>query len=164
MTDEQTALVPAVRGLVVLRADLASYRDTVLAEAHTRVARKTAALIEAHEGIDAANAAGEYDQCAAWQRRYTHRLKPLERAQQFLSAVEAGYLPIPRMPARRFWRDDTVLPPAALQAMAEAKSVGAFETFVLVDGNDDRTPGHRYRDPILCGVADGEMFPVAWWR
>lgn len=164
---------PEIRTLVVGAAGLVEYQATVLAEAEQRVTKWQADYTTALAGVAAAERANEPDQLKLWRRRRTITLRRLGRAQAFQRVVNAGYLPIPRLPSVRIemlsWRDNNkLLPPEALDALAEAKTIHGWTSFELVDGRDWR--GRRLAargrgvDPILVGVCDGEMFPLAWWR
>ena len=178
MTNETTtALVPSsplpqLKTLVVVAGDLTSYQASVYAEAQQRVARWEAAVDEAENGLAYAELANEDVQVKLWKSQRTRRVRRQERARAFLRVVEAGYLPIPRMPGVPLemldWRrSHKLLPPEALLALSEAKEIEGWTRFELIDGRDWN--GRLLRrgtgaDPILVGVCDGEMFPLAWWR
>ena len=170
-----------VRSLIVPTATLEAYRDQTLAEARQRVADRRQRLAGAdvsldtiQRGIDAADAANELWQQHLWKGRLqgaragiTKRRHELEHAERFLQLVEEGYLPVPRMPAVDIFRLRDPLPPEVLAIIANEKEKGVFEEFSVVGGRDRWARGRQRvqgRDPILVGLCDGEMFPLAWWR
>lgn len=160
---------PAIRTLVVGKADIGAYQVAVLHEARAAVAEVEAGIAEAQAGVDAASRAGEGGQLRAWRNRLTRRTNKLAKSRRYLKAVESGYLPIPRLPAVRLEWTERLIPPEALEALAEAKKLGTFEWFGVVDGTDASDWGaprtrRRRRDPILVGMCNGEPFPIAWWR
>lgn len=171
-TETTVTIIPpaplVVRTLVAGKADLQAYANAVLDEARTEAARWRANFNEAERGVRAAEAAHEPDQLSRWRGQRTRRLHRLQRAERFLKAVEAGYLPIPRIPTRRIDWTDKLIPPDALDNLAEAKRSGLFEHFTIADGAEITSWGRgrssRGRDPILFGTIGTELFPIAWWR
>jgi hypothetical protein len=162
---ENQAMV--VRTIVAGKADIQAYANAVLAEAQTEATHWRLSLEEAERGVVAASAAQEPDQLARWRSQRTRRLHRLERADRFLKAVEAGYLPMPRIPTRRIDWTDKLIPPECLESLAAAKASGLFEHFSIADGSDITGwsgRSSRGRDPILFGVIGTELFPLAWWR
>lgn len=163
-------VIPAsIRTLVVGRADIVSYRDSVLSEARQLVASLEQKWAEADAAQKAALAAGEPDQEWRWRSQRTRRHNQLVKRRKFLTAVEEGYLPIPRLPAVRIEWTERLIPAEALLQLKEAKDSNLFEWFGVIDGTDatawgsPRGRGAR-RDPILVGFICGEPFPLAWWR
>lgn len=160
-----------IRALVVGQTDVESYRASMLSEVRTRFAERDAALHEAELGVDAAVNAQEPEQARLWRSQVTRRRRRRDLASTLLRVVEAGYLPIPRLPSVRlsslkYRSKDNLIPPEALDALAEAKEIPGWQAFELVDGKDwaGRSLRRGSRDPILVGIVDGEMFPLAWWR
>lgn len=169
MTEQSLTISPTnalvVRTLVAGKADIQAYAVTVLEEAQREVQRWRGQRDEAERAVRAATDANERDQLWRWRAQLTRRSNRLARAQRFLDAVEAGYLPIPRIPARPIGVTDKLIPPEALESLAEAKRSGLFEHFRIADGSElNSWRSSRGRDPILLGLIGTEMFPIAWWR
>lgn len=173
--------LPKVKTLIMGNVGLESYQVSTLTEALERVEnRKQAAatvereIEEAKRGIVAAEGAGLSQQQQQWTTRYWNRSRVLKRrrdslgrAQNYLELVESGYLPIPTLEGanRLHWLRDP-LPPEVLETIAAEKEHGLFTQFQVVGMRNEweskRQKNHR--DPILVGLCDGEMFPLAWWR
>ena len=184
--------LPAIRKLVLGKLEVEDYQRSCYLGAQAIVMTRSQALTEAKanytrtqdeakRGVEAARAAGEPEQARMWTRRLgTGRSAigrheaALQRAQSFLEVIEAGYLPIPRIPALRVELLRETIPPEALEVIASEKEHGLFEYFVVANGEDARADHYRpwhnatsriaNRDPILMGICNGEMFPLAWWR
>lgn len=176
-----TSLVPItetpqpakIRSLVVGTAMVEQYAQDVLGEARRRVQTWEGKRDDAADGIRAATEADEPHQKNLYRSRLTTANRRLQSALNYLNVVESGYLPMPSMPGvplnRLHYRpskQQQMIPPDALRALAEAKKVPGFTSFELVDGRNafGQAWRTRARDPILVGVADRELFPIAWWR
>ncbi len=105
------------------------------------------------------------------RRRVVLLARDLEQALRFKVAVEAGHLPMPRLPAVRLEHASTI-PVEALESVEVAQASGLFDEFRIIDGREADIYGtprrdaraHAGRDPILVGLIGREMFPLAWWR
>jgi hypothetical protein len=173
---------PAVYSLIVPTATLEAYRDQTLTEAKERVSARKAAVALAEHDVKVAevNRQLAVDAKVVWQEdiwrgrlqgarsRVTRARNTIKAAEDFLELVESGYLPIPRLPAVDVHRLADPLPMEALMALKSEQDKGVFTEFAVVGGRDRwaQRRGRRAlgRDPILVGVCDGEMFPLAWWR
>lgn len=172
---------PGIKSLILGTVDLESYKSTVLQEAQMRVVTRQQGIdmaqaekAEASRGLAAAEYADIDTQIALWRTRYwradyriKRRTKQLESAQKFLSLAQDGYLPIPTLPGGinpRWLRDP--LPPEVLETLGVEDASGRFTEFQVIGGTPSWGRGRRraHRDPILVGICDGEMFPLAWWR
>lgn len=169
MTNELT--VPEIRTLVVGKADLASYHAEVVREARQRVALFEQRLDEAERALALAEQMPSTapGQASRWKGQVTRRGNQLSLARRYVGAVDAGYLPIPRLPVVKLQFTERLLPPEALESLKAARDAGVFEWFGVVDGTDATRGGfplmrRAHRDPILVGMILGEPFPLAWWR
>ena len=163
--------LPPIRTIVVGHLELEKFQQSLMQQARTQVALKRQALDEADAGMAAAKAADEPEQYRRWRSRYMARRQPLMNAESYLSVLDSGYLPIPRIPALNLDHVRGAIPPEALQSLAEAKKSGLFDYFVVADGREatdyhQPVPARRHqnRDPIMIGVCAGQFFPIAWWR
>ena len=175
----QAMTAVAVHSLLVPSVTVDAYRDQTLTEARERVenrrmaiTRAEQAVVEAEHGLQLAQDSNVWFQQNLWQgrlqgarSRVTKHKHSLVRAEDFLALVEEGYLPIPRLPSVEVHRLADPLPPDALQVLVHEQGRGIFTEFAVIGGRDrfarSRATG---RDPILVGVCDGELFPLAWWR
>lgn len=164
-----TLLVP--HGLAEsLAQSLRAEAQSALSKAEREVNEAEEALRIIAEQLDSEVDVDAHQQQRLWRRRWETRNRRRQKALQMIAVLEHGYLPIPRIPAVRISWANTLIPPEALQVLAEAKQSGLFQYFALVNG-DESTSGHypaggrhSKRDPILVGVLGGEIFPLAWWR
>lgn len=120
------------------------------------------------------------------------RVKRVRERVQFLgrvvSAMEHGYVPIPRLGGQRLQIEAEELPPEVLLAYAQAQGAKLFGEFRLVAGEEASSRGRRgrraARDPLLIGVvrtpehrietgargwpiivpAREAHFLISWWR
>ncbi len=179
-TELTTATLPSIKSIVLAGVDVTAYQATVLREAQQRLATRLhgiemaeAEKTEAQRGFDAAEYADIPTQMQLWRERYRRadyrirrRQKTVALARKFLSLVEDGYLPIPTLPgANPLWILRDPLPPEVLETLGVEQTHGRFQEFVVVGAATNWEPARsRHRDPILIGICDGEMFPLAWWR
>jgi hypothetical protein len=198
-TRRKEITVPPIRSLIVPPGNFADYMRRLIETASAAVedARRkvlkaehtedTENIAEAKRALEAAQRLGGqegHDQQRRWrwelnsrERRKKVRLarakRRLTQATNMAAALQAGYVPLPRMPAVRMDYMYEVMPPDVLDAFTEAKEVGVFEEFRVITGQETLgnsglpDPGrgrHPGRDPILVGLIGHELFAVGWWR
>lgn len=187
---------PTIKAIIAPPGNFSTYMNKLLDATADRIetAKRKVATAEAWEDSDAIREAEEgvaaaerlegnegISQLWRWSnelktRRRSKKIR-LARAKRELTrglamkdALEMGYVPLPRMPAVNMEYVYQAMPPDVLDAFTEAKEVGVFEEFRVIDGREATRYGrpvgaaHSNRDPILIGMIDGEMFAVAWWR
>lgn len=177
MTQEMEPVGAArAQSLIFIRSHMQRFYDSLLAEARTASSREERQLAEFRDGLRIAEQVGDEIQARRYRIRITRRHRETEKAGKILAALEAGFVPMPRLPALSLRFLLGLIPPDALLALDEAKKTGLFEEFRVVNGQDadssgwprqppDRKSGNAPRvDPVLVGMIAGEMFPVAWWR
>lgn len=184
MTNEVATIderrLPVVRSLMIESGTLENYQLQTLDEARERVRMRALAveavereLADAERGLAAAEYADVEWQIQLYRNQIssrrnvrTRRANRLEDAKKFLSLIEDGYLPIPTLEATRVeWVRDPI-PPEALEILGTEQAHERFREFAVVGMAPRWAERGRRRgvDPILVGVCDGEMFPLAWWR
>ena len=156
---------------VFVRTNLEQFQNRLLAEGRQVRDLRRSEMEELRQGLAAAEAAGIEEQARRYRTRITRRQRDVVRAENIVGALEAGFVPMPRLPAVTLRHVLGLIPPEALLALGEAKETGLFDEFRVVDGrNADRTgwprewAAPRGRDPILVGMIGQEMFPLAWWK
>ena len=158
---------------IFVRTNLEQFQDRLLAEGRQIRDRRRSDIEELRLGLAAAEAAALEEQARRYRNQITRRQRDVVQAENIVGALEAGFVPMPRLPAVRLHHVLGLIPPSALLALGAAKETGLFEVFRVVDGrNTDRTgwpiewsrSRRRSRDPILVGMIGQEMFPLAWWK
>ena len=197
-TQEEMVVVeatPAALSLIVARSDLVRFQASLLAEARQRIilvendltlARDKLVALEASddpkraadmaEHVGLPDQANEHrwhrtDQIGGARRRITQLTKRYDVARRLLEALEAGHVPIPRLPAVKLEYAIGLIPLEALESLDMAQNTGLFDEFRIIDGRAANRYGYpqtrtrpKGRDPILVGMIGNELFPLAWWR
>ena len=156
---------------IFVKTDLERFLTRLLAEARDVLLQRQTTIDELHRGLILAQETGLELQARRYHNRITRRLRDVVRARRIVEALEAGFVPMPRLPAVSLEYVLGLIPPDALLALDEAKKTGLFEEFRVVDGRDAWTSGYprrsskaRGRDPVLVAMIGAEMFPIAWWK
>lgn len=174
---EQSLTIQTSSVKVFTPAQIVSGRDDI-------IARKRVELAAAREAIAALKSAG-----AGHSRvdRLRERARFIEKT---ITALEMGYVPIPRFDSLTLNLEAEELPAQALVALAYAQSAEAFDEIRIVRGMEPQggrgNPRRGARDPLLVGVIsspnhqvdDGQgrwnsvqfipgrssHFLIAWWQ
>ncbi len=186
-----------VTSVIAARTDIERYRASLVEEtqealqeveqrlAKARVVHAAAEAADAPHtrGMEMAEHIGLEDQVRLhdWargsavrsaRRRVTVLAREADQLKRFGLAVQAGHLPMPRLPALKLDYARNAIPVEALESLEAAQQAGIFDEFRLIDGRDANAYGYptshrappKGRDPILVGMIGREMFPLAWWR
>ena len=186
----------AVQSVVAARRDIDHYQRSLIEQTSVKIADLEERLLKARTRLDdvetdppdehprakeIAERLGLHGQAydhglashshiRSLRRRVTLLSRDLEQMLRFKEAVEAGHLPMPRLPAVRL-EFANVIPVEALESLKTAAVSGLFDEFRIIDGREaDRygTPVRQGRgirpDPVLVGLIGDELFPLAWWR
>ena len=142
--------------------DLALFQQGYVQEYSQEVAEITTKLEEAEEALSLASALALTSQAARWNTEIVRLKRQLEIANQYLGFYQNGFLPIPRMPTTEVQYFYEEIPVEALRRLKEAKELGLFDEFAIVQPQPKR-------DPILVGIkrfTDGQEVHcfLAWWR
>ena len=172
----QAPPVVAPLALVTIAGQVGQYHQGLLTSARQAVVTLHAKAVDLRAGLLAAEEAEEGNQCHRYKLRLARLKREVTKAQTMVEVLEAGYVPMPRLPAVRLEFVQGLMPPDVLLSLADAKAQGFFEEFRVVDGqnawpsgyprgwSDRRPAGSAKIDPILVGMVGREMFPIAWWR
>lgn len=173
-TDQEVALggtPPRAIAAIFVRSNLQRFHERLYQEAKEVAEKRQAEVEELREGLCAAEATDQHEQARRYRNRITRRSRDVNRAERVLEALQAGYVPMPRLPAVSLAYALGLIPPDALLALDEAKKTGLFEEFRVVDGRNAHKDGYpqswtppKGRDPILVAMIGDELFPLAWWR
>jgi len=173
MTQEQAIMPKEAKPIsaVFVRDHIERFHARLVAEAQERVTHYSNLQTEYTAGFERAAAAGLEEQAHSYRIRIVRNAREVTRAQKILDILEAGFVPMPRLPAVRLEYVLGLIPIDILEALEEAKATGLFEEFRVIDGRDTSTYGYpratakpKGRDPILVGMVGDQMFPLAWWR
>jgi len=76
------------------------------------------------------------------RKRITELTRQVSVARRTFDALDAGFIPMPRMPAVKLEYAMGLIPIEALECLAEAKDTGLFDEFRIVDGRDVSAYGY----------------------
>lgn len=162
---------PRAISAIFVRSNLQRFHERLWREAREVAERRQGEIEELREGLRIAEETGQEEQARRYRNRVTRRTRDVERADRILQALEAGFVPMPRLPAVNLEYALGLVPPDALLALDEAKKTGLFDEFRVVDGRNAWKGGSprswtapKGRDPILVAMIGDELFPLAWWR
>jgi len=195
-----TAIAPvsplAVESVVAARRDIDHYQRSLIEQTSAKIADLEERLLKARTRLDDVekepsdehprakeiaerlglhgqaydHGIASYSHVRRLRRRVTILSRDLEEMLHLKVAVEAGHLPMPRLPAVRL-EFANVIPVEALESLQTATISGLFDEFRVVDGREADRYGAPVRqgrgiqpDPVLVGLIGDEMFPLAWWR
>lgn len=155
---------------IFVREHLERFHARLVEQAHVVAKERQQEFDALQQGLVLAQETGEVQQTQRYRNRITRRARDLERAWKVVEALEAGFVPMPRLPAVSLEYMLGIVPPEALLALDEAKKTGLFQEFRVVDGRNATRGGWprswtapKGRDPILVGMIGDQLFPLAWW-
>ena len=142
--------------------DLALFQHGYVEQYQREVNNLSAELEEAQQAMSLADDMSLATQKSRWGVKVKTLQEQLEKAKTRLSFYSNSFLPLPRMQTADLKWAQTQIPLAALRRLKEAKELGVFDDFGIVEAQINR-------DPILIGIKrfpDGEEVQcfIAWWR
>jgi hypothetical protein len=168
---EETALTIRPVSAIFVREHLERFHSKLLTEARQTALERQGGFDELEEGLRVATETGNDQQARRYRNQITRRKRDVERAHSIVNALEAGFVPMPRLPAVSLEYVLGIIPPDVLLAIEDAKTTGLFEELRVVDGRNAWADGQprtwtapKGRDPIIVGMIGDELFPIAWWK
>jgi hypothetical protein len=160
---------PVLNTAIFVRRQLEGFQAALIADAQREVEKAGDALTEARLGLEVAERVEE-TQASRYRRKITRLTTLRNQAVLVYGALEAGFIPMPTLPAVSLEHVLGMISPEALMALEDARETGLFEAFRVVDGRDSWANGDpksrtkpKHRDLILVGRIGGKLFPLAWW-
>lgn len=172
-TEESTAVITIRPSRAIfVRDHLERFHAKLLTEARAVAVERQGGFDALDEGLRVALETNNEQQARRYRNQITRRKRDVERAHAIVDALEAGFVPMPRLPAVGLEHVLGTIPPDVMLQLEEAKKTGLFEEFRVVDGRDASPSGWpttwggkpKGRDPILVAVIGDELFPIAWWK
>lgn len=157
-----TENLPAVRSVIIARADMLRFHETMLAEARAGAEDRHGELEQAHHRLqflesgdgndqerasDLAEHVGLPEQAERYKSHHTNNIgvarrlvtrltKRVDEADRYLRALETGHVPMPRMAAVRLEYAMGLIPVEAMESLDEAQNSGLFDEYRVIDGRE----------------------------